>query len=101
MLTDPAAAQALLATWGENVKLPIFVEANIHGGEREGTDAMMQVLRDLVTLPRGTSPVVVDVLDHSIVIVIPTTNPDGLLDGRRPNEHRLHLDQDFLVTFPP
>ena len=34
MLTDPAQAQALLALWGENVKLPVFVEANIHGGER-------------------------------------------------------------------
>ena len=78
MLTDPAAAQALLASWGDQVKLPIFVEANIHGGEREGTDAMMQVIRDLVTLPYGTNDVVDELLDHALVVVIPTTNkPDG------------------------
>ena len=51
MLTDPVGAQSLLASWGGEVKLPVFVEANIHGGEQEGTDAMMQVIRDLVTLP--------------------------------------------------
>ena len=54
METDPALAQVLLESWGENVKLPIFIEANIHGGEREGTDAIMQVIRDLVTTPYGT-----------------------------------------------
>ena len=82
MLTDPAAAQALLASWGDNVKLPIFVEANIHGGEREGTDAMMQVIRDLVTLPHGDERHVDELLDHAIVVVIPTTNPDGRVAGR-------------------
>jgi zinc carboxypeptidase len=101
MLTDPVKAMSLRKSWGQNVKLPIFVEANIHGGEREGTDAMMQVLRDLVTLPRGTSPVVDDVLDHSIVIVIPTTNPDGRVDGRRTNENRFDLNRDFLVQSQP
>src|SRR5262245_34613028 len=63
MLTDPAQAQALRESWGQDVKLPMFIEANIHGGEREGTDAMMQVVRDLVTLPRGTSEIVDQILD--------------------------------------
>ena len=97
MLTDPAAAQALLASWGDQVKLPIFVEANIHGGEREGTDAMMQVIRDLVTLPYGTNDVVDELLDHALVVVIPTTNPDGRVAGRRQNENRFDLNRDLLV----
>jgi Zinc carboxypeptidase len=97
MLTDPAAAQALLASWGDQVKLPIFVEANIHGGEREGTDAMMQVIRDLVTLPRGTNDAVDELLDHALVVVIPTTNPDGRVAGRRQNENRFDLNRDLLV----
>jgi hypothetical protein len=33
----------LLDQWGDEVKIPIFIEANIHGNEEEGTDAMMQV----------------------------------------------------------
>ena len=33
---------------GRRRKMPIFIEANIHGNEEEGADAMMQVIRDLV-----------------------------------------------------
>jgi hypothetical protein len=101
MFTDPAAAQSLLAGWGENVKLPIFIEANIHGGEREGTDAMMQVIRDLVTLPRGTNPVVDDLLDHSILVVIPSANPDGRVAGVRRNPNDFDLNRDFHVQSQP
>ncbi|MGH2737695.1 MAG: M14 family zinc carboxypeptidase, partial [Actinomycetota bacterium] len=63
MTTDPLQAQLLLRSWGENVKLPVFIEANIHGGEREGTDAIMQVIRDMTTLPYGTNAAVDDLLD--------------------------------------
>jgi Zinc carboxypeptidase len=101
MPTDPAAAQALLAAWGDDVKLPVFVEANIHGGEREGTDAMMQVIRDLVTLPYGTNDAVDELLDHAFVVVIPTTNPDGRVAGRRQNENRFDLNRDLLVQSQP
>jgi Zinc carboxypeptidase len=101
MRTDPAMAQFLLESWGEDVKLPIFVEANIHGGEREGTDAMMQVIRDLVTLPHGTNEAVDALLDHAIVIVIPTTNPDGRVAGRRQNENRFDMNRDLLVQSQP
>ena len=101
MLTDPAGAQSLLASWGGDVKLPIFVEANIHGGEREGTDAMMQVVRDLVTLPYGTNDAVDELLDHAIVVVIPTTNPDGRVAGRRTNVNAFDLNRDLLVQSQP
>jgi|RhiMethySRZTD1v2_1073278.scaffolds.fasta_scaffold06073_8 Zinc carboxypeptidase len=101
MLTDPAQAQSLLASWGEDVKLPMFIEANIHGGEREGTDAMMQAVRDLVTLPRGTSDVVDEILDHAIVVIIPTQNPDGRAAGRRSNENRFDMNRDFMVQSQP
>jgi hypothetical protein len=101
MLTDPAAAESLLASWGENVKLPIFVEANIHGGERESTDAMLQVVRDLVTLPYGTNDNVDDLLDHAFLILIPTTNPDGRVAGRRTNDNAFDLNRDFLVQSQP
>jgi hypothetical protein len=101
MLTDPTQAQALLASWGSNVKLPIFIEANIHGNEEEGTDAIMQVIRDLVTLPSGTNPTVDEVLDHAIVVVIPTANPDGRTNGVRRNPNGFDLNRDFLVQSQP
>jgi hypothetical protein len=101
MFTDPAGAQDLLAAWGENVKLPIFIEANIHGGEREGTDAIMQVIRDLVTLPYGTNATVDALLDHAILIVIPSANPDGRAAGRRQNANAFDMNRDLLVQSQP
>jgi Zinc carboxypeptidase len=97
MLTDPAGAQDLLASWGDNVKLPVFIEANIHGGEEEGTDAIMQVIRDLVTLPYGTNDVVDDLLDHTILVVIPSQNPDGRTIGQRQNANAFDMNRDLLV----
>ena len=101
MLTQPAEAQQLLAEWGDQVKLPMFIEANIHGDEEEGTDAMMQAIRDLVTLPRGTNEAVDDLLDHTILVVIPSTNPDGRTDGRRSNDNRFDMNRDFFVQSQP
>jgi hypothetical protein len=101
MFTNPAQAQNLLASWGSNVKLPVFIEANIHGNEEEGTDAMMQVIRDLVTLRYGTNPAVDALLDHAIVVVIPTTNPDGRTNGVRRNPNGFDLNRDFLVQSQP
>src|ERR671919_200610 len=98
---DPALAQSLLASWGEDVKVPIFIEANIHGGEEEGTDAMMQVIRDLVTLPYGTNEVVDAVLDHAILVVIPTANPDGRTAGTRANNNGFDMNRDLLVQSQP
>ncbi len=96
-LEDPAAARALLASWGDDVKMPIFIEANIHGDEREGADAIMQALRDLTTTPRGASPVVDKVLDDSVLVVIPSQNPDGRIAGTRSNGNGFDMNRDFLV----
>jgi hypothetical protein len=101
MLTDPAQGQALLDGWGDQVKIPIFIEANIHGNEEEGTDAMMQVIRDLVTTPYGTNPVVDDLLDHAILVVIPSQNPDGRFRGTRANSNGFDMNRDLLVQSQP
>lgn len=96
-LEDPAAAQTLLDSFGMDVKMPIFVQANIHGNEEEGTDAMMQVLRDLVTLARGTNEIVDTILDHAILILIPMENPDGRFAGTRANANNFDMNRDWLV----
>ena len=101
MFTDPAGAQALLASFGDNVKIPVFVEANIHGNEEEGTDAMMQVVRDLVTTPYGTNPDVDSFLDHAFLILIPSQNPDGRFLGQRANGNGFDMNRDLLVQSQP
>jgi hypothetical protein len=101
MLTHPERAQSLLAEWGPNVKLPIIIEANIHGDEEEGTDAAMQVIRDLVTLPYGANDEVDNLLDHAFLIVHPTINPDGRFDTTRTNANGFDMNRDLIVQGQP
>ena len=101
MFDDPAGAQDLLASFGDDVKIPVFIEANIHGNEEEGTDAMLQVVRDLVTLPYGTNAQVDNMLDHAILILIPSQNPDGRFLGQRTNANGFDMNRDLLVQSQP
>ena len=101
MLTDPAEAQALLDEVGDDIKIPIFIEANIHGNEEEGTDAIMQVIRDLVTTPNGVNGTVDALLDHAILVVIPSQNPVGRFRGTRANVNGFDMNRDLLVQSQP
>jgi hypothetical protein len=105
MLTDPAGGLEMLEEWdatGLDVKMPIFIEANIHGNEEEGTDAILQVTRDLVTTPYPSgNPIVDDLLDHAILVVIPSQNPDGRLAGVRRNANGFDLNRDLFVQSQP
>jgi hypothetical protein len=96
-LTDPERAQGLIDRWGDTTKVPIYVQGNIHGDEVEGTDAMMQILRDLATTPRGVHPDVDFVLDNVILIVVPTLNPDGRVAGTRRNGNNFDMNRDFFT----
>lgn len=98
---NPVAAQALLTSFAGEVKMPIFIEANIHGNEEEGADAMMQAIRDLVTRPRGTDPLLDKILDYSVLVVIPNMNPDGRFLGTRANSNGFDMNRDFLVQSQP
>ena len=82
-LTNPTLAQSMLSGFGDNIKMPIYVEANVNGNEYEGTDAMMQVIRDLSVTPLGVNSTVDNLLNHAILIVVPTSNPDGRILGIR------------------
>jgi hypothetical protein len=100
-LTDPVGAQALLDSYGDNVKMPIYIEANINGTEYEGTDAMMQVIRDLTTATRGDNATIDKILDHCILVVVPTANPDGRVAGIRGNSAVADTNRDYLVQSQP
>ncbi len=101
MLTEPAQAQTMLDGFGDAIKIPIFIEANIHGNEEEGTDAIMQVIRDLVTTPYGLNETVDALLDHAILVVIPSQNPDGRFRGTRANVNGFDMNRDLLVQSQP
>jgi hypothetical protein len=97
VLTEPAWAQAQLALFGDDVKVPLFIQGGIHGNEYEGVDSNMRVIEKLATTPYGTDPEVDKILDGAVVVFNVIQNPDGRVAGVRPNANGFDLNRDFLT----
>jgi hypothetical protein len=97
MLENPARAQRLLRGFGDNIKVPIYVQGGIHGNEFEGVDSAMDMIEKYATTPSGEDPKVDAILSHTILIFNPIQNPDGRVAGNRPNGNGFDLNRDFLT----
>ncbi|MGD8494902.1 MAG: M14 family zinc carboxypeptidase [Gemmatimonadales bacterium] len=92
-------------------KLVVYLQANIHGGEVEGKEAVQQLLRELAGPRRA-------LLDRLIILVAPVYNPDGNDAfgpgeqhrpeqdgppevGLRPDGLQLDLNRDYLKAEAP
>jgi hypothetical protein len=95
--SDPAQAKLLLDGFGGNVKVPLEIQAGIHGNEYEGVDAVMQIIERLATTPYGSDPEVDRILDHAVVLFNVVQNPDGRVNGLRQNGNGFDLNRDFLT----
>ncbi|MEU8297098.1 M14 family zinc carboxypeptidase [Micromonospora sp. NPDC048909] len=94
---EPARAQrdaALLAGY----KTPLFVNANIHGNEWEGTDAALRVIEDLAT---DTSAETARLLKRNRLVFNITSNPDGRVAGTRANAAGYDLNRDLTIVSQP
>lgn len=85
----------------------VYVQANIHGGEVEGKEALQALLRDLLFQEQY------NVLDSIVLVAVPIYNADGnerlgpqqrnrsaqngpALVGQRPNADTLDLNRDYI-----
>lgn len=90
----------------------VYVQGNIHGGEIEGKDALLALVRDLI---RDARP---NVLDSIVLIAVPIYNADGneafgpqerlrgaqngpQSVGNRPNAANLDLNRDYIKVEAP
>ena len=90
----------------------VYLQANIHGGEVEGKEAVLALLRDLST------DRYLNVLDSLVIIAVPVYNPDGndslgpqernrsaqngpALIGLRPNGQGYDLNRDYIKAEAP
>jgi hypothetical protein len=96
-LKKPAKAQRLLESFGDDVKVPIFVQGGIHGNEYEGVDSAMDMIEKYATTPSGQDPAVDRVLRHSVLIFNPIQNPEGRVAGTRRNSNGFDLNRDYLT----
>ncbi|CAL9352544.1 hypothetical protein SUDANB95_00493 [Actinosynnema sp. ALI-1.44] len=79
-------------------KAPVWINANIHGDEWEGTDGALRVIEDLATT---SDPAKLDLLRRSRVHVNLTANPDGRVAGTRANAAGFDLNRDFVTASQP
>ncbi|MEU4441897.1 M14 family zinc carboxypeptidase [Actinosynnema sp. NPDC050801] len=79
-------------------KAPVWVNANIHGDEWEGTDGALRVLEDLAF---ASDPATLELLRRHRVHVNLTANPDGRVAGTRANARGFDLNRDFATSSQP
>ena len=96
-LKDPRRAQELLDKWGDDVKVPVYIQGAIHGNEYEGVESNMQIIKELATTPYGANPEFDDILNHVILVFNVIQNPDGRVAGARANGNGFDLNRDFLT----
>ncbi|WP_033437549.1 M14 family zinc carboxypeptidase [Saccharothrix sp. NRRL B-16314] len=94
---DPVAAARDLAL-RDGYKAPVWINANIHGDEWEGTDGALRVIEDLAL---DTDRHTAEFLRRNRVYVNLTANPDGRVAGTRANASGFDLNRDFVTSSQP
>ncbi|WP_202613565.1 M14 family zinc carboxypeptidase [Ornithinimicrobium cerasi] len=79
-------------------KVPVFLNANIHGNEYEGTDAALRLVEDYAT---SQDPEVLETLERSRIHLVVSMNPDGRHDGTRRNSAGFDLNRDLVTATQP
>ena len=97
MLKDPEKAQLLIEKLGD-FKVPVFINASIHGDEAPGVDAAIRLIE---TLAYEDSAEVRAILDSVILLVNVVANPDGRVQNTRANANGFDLNRDFITQSQP
>ncbi|MFD4559582.1 M14 family zinc carboxypeptidase [Streptomyces sp. NPDC058469] len=79
-------------------KIPVLFDNNIHGDEREGTDASLGLISRLAT---SNDTQTKDLLAHSRLYFDLTANPDGRIAGTRANANGFDLNRDLITASQP
>lgn len=97
MLKDPEKALEMIEQFGD-FKVPIFINASIHGNEYPGVDAAIRLIQ---TLAYDDSPEVQLILENVILLVNVVQNPDGRILGTRANANGFDVNRDFITQSQP
>ena len=97
MLKDPAKAQEMIEKFGD-FKIPVFINASIHGNEYPGVDAAIRLIE---TLAYENSEEVQTILENVVLLVNVVQNPDGRVMGTRRNANGFDVSRDFIAQTQP
>ncbi|MEL7564372.1 MAG: M14 family zinc carboxypeptidase [Dehalobacterium sp.] len=93
----PDRALSILAN-GLDQKVPVFINASLHGNEITGTDGALMLIEKLLTEEK--TPEVGEVLKNTIVLINVCANPDGRVKGI-PGNNGIDLNRDYVTQSQP
>ncbi len=70
----------------------------MHGDEESGTDAALRVLRDLAD---RTDCAARQIRANTVVVIVPTQNPDGREADTRRNAYSFDMNRDWFARTQP
>jgi hypothetical protein len=97
-LRDPATPQAQAQQIIRRTPAILWLAGNVHGGEESGTDASLLALYELAARQDCTAT---QILDHAIVVILPTQNPDGREADTRRNAYGFDMNRDWFARTQP
>ena len=98
MIRDPHTSPAKAAELAGTTPGIAWLIANVHGGEESGADADLQILYELAD---RDDCVVDEILENTIVLIIPVQNPDGRVADTRRNAYGFDLNRDLFARTQP
>ena len=97
-LMDPRTSRSkALKLVRENPAI-LWIAGNVHGGEESGTDAALRTLYELADRRDCAAR---EILDESIVVILPTQNPDGREADTRRNAYGFDMNRDWFARTQP
>ncbi|MDA3644450.1 hypothetical protein LZ318_30430 [Saccharopolyspora indica] len=97
-LRDPNTPEPLAQRIIRDTPAVLWVAGNVHGDEESGTDAALRVLYELTARTDCTAQ---SILDHAVVVVLPTQNPDGREADTRRNAYGFDINRDWFARTQP
>jgi zinc carboxypeptidase len=97
-LRDPDTSEGRARSIARRYPAILWVTSNVHGGEESGTDASMRVLYELADRDDCAAR---QILDNSIVVLLPIQNPDGRELNTRQNYYGFDMNRDWFARTQP
>jgi hypothetical protein len=97
-LRDPTLPQAQAAAIEQRMPRILWLAANVHGTEESGADAGLQILYDLAD---RTDCAAKAITSDSVVVIMPTQNPDGRELETRRNAYGFDMNRDWFARTQP
>lgn len=94
VLRNPKTSRARAARVAERAPAIAWIAGNVHGNEESGTDASLRVLHDLAD---RTDCAATQIRDHTVVVILPTQNPDGREADTRRNAYGFDMNRDWFA----